>query len=223
MKKLLVLACVAGGMLAGMNAASADMCSSDASYRNRNYSQNGSCDPGTSGLGGWAPTDFGGGNRESPMELPEAVTWTLQSVTLQDGGTITGSFIYDANTNTYSAINITTTGLYLSAFDNSDLKASTVSGLVLENGTFVLQLNAVSAFTNAGGTILINTAGLSSYEGECSNATCKTVLNKISVTSGDFNAPYSVPEPASLALLGSALAGLFGFTALPRRRKITTA
>jgi hypothetical protein len=37
------------------------------------------------------------------------VTWTLQGVTFNDGGTASGSFVYDAQTNTYSAINITTT------------------------------------------------------------------------------------------------------------------
>jgi hypothetical protein len=37
------------------------------------------------------------------------VLWTLQGVTLTDGGTASGSFVYDADTNTYSDLNITTT------------------------------------------------------------------------------------------------------------------
>jgi hypothetical protein len=37
------------------------------------------------------------------------VTWTLHQVVFQDGATASGSFTYDADTNTYSAINLTTT------------------------------------------------------------------------------------------------------------------
>jgi hypothetical protein len=38
------------------------------------------------------------------------VTWTLNGVTFQDGATASGSFVYDATTNTYSNVNITTSG-----------------------------------------------------------------------------------------------------------------
>jgi hypothetical protein len=37
------------------------------------------------------------------------ILWTLQGVTLSDGGTAFGSFVYDADTNTYSDLDITTT------------------------------------------------------------------------------------------------------------------
>jgi hypothetical protein len=37
------------------------------------------------------------------------VTWNLLQVQFQDGGTASGSFVYDADTNTYSNVNITTT------------------------------------------------------------------------------------------------------------------
>lgn len=37
------------------------------------------------------------------------ILWTLQGVTLSDGGTASGSFVYDADTNTYSDLDITTT------------------------------------------------------------------------------------------------------------------
>jgi hypothetical protein len=35
--------------------------------------------------------------------------WTLIGITFDDGGTASGSFVYDAETNTYGAVNITTT------------------------------------------------------------------------------------------------------------------
>ena len=37
------------------------------------------------------------------------ILWTLQGVTFSDGGTAFGSFVYDADTNTYSNLDITTT------------------------------------------------------------------------------------------------------------------
>jgi hypothetical protein len=39
----------------------------------------------------------------------QTLTWTLSGVTFDDGGTGSGSFNYDASTNTYSNVNITTT------------------------------------------------------------------------------------------------------------------
>lgn len=38
------------------------------------------------------------------------LTWTLDNVVFDDGGTVTGSFIYDADTNTYSGISLQTAG-----------------------------------------------------------------------------------------------------------------
>ena len=37
------------------------------------------------------------------------VVWTLNGVTFDDGGTASGSFTYDAGTDTYSAISMSTT------------------------------------------------------------------------------------------------------------------
>ena len=36
------------------------------------------------------------------------ITWNLQNVTFNDGNTATGSYVYDADINQYSSINITT-------------------------------------------------------------------------------------------------------------------
>src|ERR1051326_2147724 len=37
------------------------------------------------------------------------ITWNLSGVTFADGGTASGSFVYDADTNVYSFVNVTTT------------------------------------------------------------------------------------------------------------------
>jgi hypothetical protein len=39
-----------------------------------------------------------------------ALTWTLNNVVFADGATATGSFVYDANINEYSAVNVTVSG-----------------------------------------------------------------------------------------------------------------
>ena len=39
----------------------------------------------------------------------QPVTWYIQGVTFSDGGTASGSFNYDAATNSYSQVHITTT------------------------------------------------------------------------------------------------------------------
>ena len=41
--------------------------------------------------------------------LADGITWNLSGVTFDDGGAASGSFVYDAPTNTFSAIDITTT------------------------------------------------------------------------------------------------------------------
>ncbi len=39
----------------------------------------------------------------------DGITWDLSGVTFDDGGTASGSFVYDASTNKYSSIDIITT------------------------------------------------------------------------------------------------------------------
>jgi len=95
-------------------------------------------------------------------------TWTLQNVSANgsmepadsygDGAnyyTVTGSFVYDADTNTFSSVNISTPfanyaddDLVLSIFqDNQHLK--------LVHGSESLILSFISSMTNAGGAITL--------------------------------------------------------------------
>ncbi|MEQ1884047.1 MAG: hypothetical protein ABL967_03240 [Bryobacteraceae bacterium] len=114
------------------------------------------------------------------------VTWYLNGVTFDDGGKAFGSYVYDADTNTFSAINITTTAgslwpgrgyqNYLTGF-SSNTRIIALAALPIVAGStenFVLPLNF--PMTNAGGTINVNTSTGTRWEAKCSNAGCSAAL-----------------------------------------------
>jgi hypothetical protein len=86
-----------------------------------------------------------------------ALRWNLQGVTFNDGGTASGSFLFDADTNTFSDVNIST---FLS---NGNPVASYVSALgdatgfasVIPSPFSVLTFGFSSPLTNLGGEIAL--------------------------------------------------------------------
>ncbi len=94
----------------------------------------------------------------------DGITWNISGVNFFiDGGTVTGSFNYNATTNTYSAVNVTSTaGLFLggttySTLTDAILSGSTVLGLGQNPfydgnlaGQSVLELFFNDPLTNAG-------------------------------------------------------------------------
>lgn len=150
------------------------------------------------------------------------VTWTLQDVTFTDGGTATGSFVYDADTNIFSGLDITTsfyaafgsavTYSISTALSNSTRFDAVLAFPLFGNPRFIFDL--VSPMTNAGGTINIALGfGDPDLEGICINSDCSAAGSVRFITSGAIT---SVPEPATIALFGAGLAGL-GW--IGRRRK----
>jgi hypothetical protein len=151
------------------------------------------------------------------------VQWTLQDVVFNDGGSATGSFFYDADTNVYSDISITTTAGSLSAgqfyeFENPELNPSAwglklvaIADPITGTAAFNLNLNTSTgipkSMTNAGGTIDL---GTNAFEAACywngySNCTSFGGVGSRNVLTGTVSA---VPIPAAVWLFGSALAGL---------------
>ncbi len=146
------------------------------------------------------------------------VVWTLSGVTFSDGGTASGSFVYNADTNTYSSINVTTTtgsvrtgATYL--FQNGGgagaLGMVTVAVANL-TGTPDLALSFSSSLTNAGGA-----RTLTGFEATCQNAGCSSQVAPLrNVSGGSIQAaappPPGVPLPPTviLTLTGAGLIGL---------------
>jgi hypothetical protein len=147
------------------------------------------------------------------------VLWTLTDVEFYDGGTATGSFIYDADLNVFSAINVTTSGgsiagaVYADLLDGSANNAAVMpnAALVDLTGEPLFQFVFQTPLTNAGGFVdltFINPA-LSSFEFSCSNAACTSgSIERIVSGGGLLGSPAPVPLPAPLLLFASALAVL---------------
>ena len=154
------------------------------------------------------------------------VTWTLDGAAFNDGASLNGSFVYDADTNTYSSILIEAEAspnqsspqdalfsfdlLYSSAnsydsFSGNNVGLEGVNNNLLScSFTFCerdFNLVYVSSLTNGGGII-----GLDSASGERSATSGFTAERYL--ISGSLVGVAAVPVPAAVWLFSSALAGL---------------
>lgn len=163
----------------------------------------------------------------SPAAFGDGVKWVLSNVTYGDGGTASGSFVYDAATNTLSDVNIVTTAgtlfggaTYIAvdpgfgpfAFDFAVVSKTSgnltgAAGLELE---FYLNQNYMNDsrvppvnLTNAGGTIPVDL-----NEWVCGNAKCSDGDNVRGSNAGGWVIGTPIPEPGTGLLLAAGLAGL---------------
>jgi hypothetical protein len=170
-----------------------------------------------------------------------SLTWTLQNAVFEDGGTLTGSFDYDAEANTYSNVNIAvSSGSILDNFVYQTSSRCTQTSTTTCIADFWGQtpgevlvdvldqsyksgikgwlfLSFAQALTNAGGVVPLDNSGeqwIRTEGGDTHRSGMRTVVAGEVVTQP---ASAAVPEPttmAGLALAGSGLATL-------RRRKAT--
>ena len=169
----------------------------------------------------------------APSGPPNPVVWYLNGVQFSDGGTASGSFVFDANNFVYSAINITTTagsaaaGAHYTAWDpgqtlmwDNFVVAVPAAGLTDYTGVPLLILGVNLQLTNSGGTVPLFLGGVSE-ETTC-NATCVvTVPTPVrTVIAGSLTTypPSSVPALPNwaLALLGILL---LGYSVIEVRRR----
>lgn len=155
------------------------------------------------------------------------VTWTLSGVSFIDGATAYGSFVFDADTRTYLAWDITTTATVDAGANggpSNSLNGKTYSTNGLSNAASDYYLNPsalavqdalgnkfgfvyASPLTDAGGLVALKPGPTMGYE--------INGFRSRNITAGSVVATSAVPEPASYTLM---LAGL-GALAWARRRR----
>ena len=160
-------------------------------------------------------------------------TWYISNGTFDDGGTYSGSFVYDAATNTYSSINLQTAGgtvWYASAFTALDAPFTS-------NASFLYLLPASGQATYLNGPILYfafsaplpdanGTVSPSGGEGLCVTAACDTFSSgrRRSIATGTISttAPSPPPTVPTLSQWGMfLLAGLLAGAAALQLNRIT--
>ena len=161
-----------------------------------------------------------------PLAIPTVqatpITWNLSGVAFDDGGSATGSFVFDADTDNFSAISVTTSGgttgqshVYISAtqFASAQFPDLFEGSSIIPGTTANLSMALVTPMTNAGGTINIQGPGSAgiTQEGICilGDSFCTTATPFRQIVSGSITTRnQSVPEPAGLTLMALGLAGI---------------
>ena len=158
------------------------------------------------------------------------VTWTLSGI-FNDGATASGSFVWDADTNTSPIFSISTTGGTLGAFTYDNSSSYLFAHPFSNANDYVWAKNDVSRYidldfatplTNAGGTHALLTANPFAPGGGFQNNTasweCDNCASVPYFVEGSVTSVSAVPEPETYAMMLAGL-GLLGFAARRRKQK----
>jgi hypothetical protein len=142
------------------------------------------------------------------------VTWELASVSLIDGGSASGSFVYDAATDTYSSWDIITTfGSTLSGFEYTSLTSTLLSG----SGAGGLLVEASGSGLNLSFSPVLGdppaSVGISGYEYEIGTTGAQRIISE-----GLVIPVLPSPIPSTLPLFLTGL-GALGLLAGRKRQK----
>lgn len=150
------------------------------------------------------------------------IKWTFADFSFADGGTAAGSFIYDADTNDYFSISITTSGGALTgATYNVDNNAfgflstansmMALTGLPVNLNDRVFWMGFSTSLTNAGGPVDFSFAqetGCVLVSGGLCQGIVGTSPTRNFSTGRIVGTTISVPEPTTIAIFCVGLAGL---------------
>jgi hypothetical protein len=148
------------------------------------------------------------------------VTWTLQDWTFNDGGSASGSFVYDADTNVFSDMFIATTNgsartgaIYGEAISGGNTAFSAVpfAGFPSLVSSPNLVVMFASQLTNLGGIVDV----FMGQEATCDNVACTSLAGPIRFLE-DGSVVAATPIPAALPLF---LTGLVALVAVGRRKR----
>ena len=163
------------------------------------------------------------------------LTWYLSGVQFAGGVTGSGSFVYDADTNVFSSINLTVGTDTFVALHPTFASSATVIRLVtvasgsLNNTPYLVLNPSGGSLTNAGGTIALSTAD-PYQEFTCSDTACGFTTQLRHLTAGSLTTTNPNPTPTATGVpalsdfglgLAATLLAACGYTMLRKRASHT--